>query len=114
MTFKTTFSFNNRKEESNKILTKYPNKIPVVCEKLNKSDPDITKHKFLIPLEVTLAYFSILIRKNHILQKNESIFLIIKGMIPHSSYCFSELYNLFKDDDGFLYINYSVESVFGA
>jgi GABA(A) receptor-associated protein len=114
MTFKERFSFDFRKEESIKIRNKYPNKIPVVCEKLYSSDPDINKIKYLLPVEVTLAYFIFLIRKNYILKQNEGIFLIINGFIPPSSYCFSKLYDLFSEDDGFLYINYSVESVFGG
>ena len=65
MTFKERFSFDFRKEESIKIRTKYPNKIPVVCEKLYSSDPDINKVKYLLPIEVTLAYFMFLIRKNY-------------------------------------------------
>jgi GABA(A) receptor-associated protein len=114
MTFKQKFSLDFRKEESKRIRMKYPDKIPVVCEKLNNTDPNISKIKYLIPLEVTLAYFIFLIRKNYILNQNEGIFLIINECIPPATYCFAQLYDLFSDDDGFLYINYSVESVFGA
>ena len=114
MTFKQKFSLDYRKEESKRIRMIYPNRIPVICEKLYNTDPNINKIKYLIPVEVTLAYFIFLIRKNYILSQNEGIFLIINGFIPPTSYCFSKLYDLFSDDDGFLYINYSVESVFGA
>ena len=114
MTFKQKFSFDFRKEESKRIRMKYPDKIPVVCEKLHSRDPNISKIKYLIPVEVTLAYFIFLIRKNYILNQNEGLFLIINGCIPPASYCFAQLYDLFSDDDGFLYINYSVENVFGT
>jgi GABA(A) receptor-associated protein len=114
MTFKQKYSLDYRKEESKRIRMIYPNRIPVICEKLYNTDPNINKIKYLIPVEVTLAYFIFLIRKNYILSQNEGIFLIINGFIPPTSYCFSKLYDLFSDDDGFLYINYSVESVFGA
>jgi GABA(A) receptor-associated protein len=114
MTFKQKYSLDYRKEESKRIRMIYPNRIPVICEKLYNTDPNINKIKYLIPVKVTLAYFIFLIRKNYILSQNEGIFLIINGFIPPTSYCFSKLYDLFSDDDGFLYINYSVESVFGA
>ena len=114
MTFKQKFSLDFRKEESRIIRMKYPDKIPVICEKLNDRDPNIIKIKYLIPVELTLAYFIYLIRKNYIFNKNEGIFLIINGYVPSVSYCFGKLYDLFKDEDGFLYINYSVENVFGA
>jgi GABA(A) receptor-associated protein len=114
MTFKEKFSFQSRKEESTKVMTKYPDKVPVICEKLNSYDPDINKIKFLIPIEVTLAYFMYLIKKRHILNKNEGIFILINGVIPPCSFCFYQLYELFKQEDGFLYINYSIENVFGS
>ena len=47
MTFKEQFSFQDRKEECTKVMTKYPGKVPVICEKLNSCDPDINKIKFL-------------------------------------------------------------------
>ena len=114
MTFKQKFSLDYRNEESKRIRMNYPNRIPVICEKLYNTDPKINKIKYLIPVEVTLAYFIFLIRKNYIINQNEGIFLTINGFIPPTSYCFGKLYDLFSDDDGFLYINYSVESVFGA
>ena len=52
MTFKQKFSFDFRKEESKRIRMKYPDKIPVVCEKLHSRDPNISKIKYLIPVEV--------------------------------------------------------------
>lgn len=114
MTFRQIYLFVNRKEESERIIAKYPDKIPVVCEKLYNSDPTISKIKYLIPFDVSLSYFIFLIRKQEALKKEHGIFIIVNGFIPPTTMSFIQLYNLFKDDDGFLYLNYSVESVFGS
>ena len=47
--FKTDFAFERREQESSKILTKYPNKIPVIVQRSErcKSIEDINKNKFL-------------------------------------------------------------------
>ena len=39
-----------RKEESSKIRDKFPDRIPVICEKAEKTDiPAINKNKYLVP-----------------------------------------------------------------
>jgi len=113
MTFKLKNPFQFRKDEAQRLLQKYPDKVPIICEKMYSSDPDIAKIKYLIHRHVKLAYFIHLIRKNHFINKNEAIFIIINGVIPSSSCYFDQLYEQFKDEDGLLYINYSIESVFG-
>ena len=46
MNYKSRFSFNERKKESELIMRKYPDKIPVICTPINA--PNITKNKYLI------------------------------------------------------------------
>ena len=114
MTFKDDFQFDLRKQESNRIMNKYPNRVPIICEKLYSSDPDIIKTKYLIPTDVNIGHFIFSLRQKNIIRKEEAIFIIINGFIPTSSLYLHQLYNLFKDDDGFLYMNYSIENVFGS
>ena len=50
----TPFLTDSRREESQKIRRKYPDRIPVVVEKVsNSSIPDIDKRKFLVPSDLT-------------------------------------------------------------
>jgi hypothetical protein len=37
-TFKSKNSLEDRKKESNRVLTNYPNKIPIICEKTKQSE----------------------------------------------------------------------------
>lgn len=48
--FKDEHPFDKRKAEAERIRQKYPDRIPVICEKAEKSDiPTIDKKKYLVP-----------------------------------------------------------------
>lgn len=111
MNYKSRFSFNERKRESELIMRKYPDKIPVICTPINA--PNITKNKYLVSVDVNIMYLLYIIRQNMKLSKEIALFFIINNTIPSSSEKMINIYNMHKDDDGFLYINYTTESVFG-
>ena len=107
-------TLDERKLESSKIHTKYPDRTPVILEKLRSSDiPDIDKYKFLIPKDLTLAEFIYVIRKRIKLKPEKAIFLFCNNTVPSSSALMSKIYDEYKNEDGFLYINYSSENTFG-
>ena len=114
-TFKSKNSLEDRKKESNRVLTNYPNKIPIICEKTKRSEkiPDIDKHKYLIPIDLTVGQFMFVIRKRMKLAPEMAIYIFIKGVVPPTSALISSLYNEYKDEDGFLYLEYSGENTFG-
>ena len=114
-TFKSKNSLEDRKKESNRVLTNYPNKIPIICEKSKQSEkiPDIDKHKYLIPIDLTVGQFMFVIRKRMKLAPEMAIYIFIKGVVPPTSALISSLYNEYKDEDGFLYLEYSGENTFG-
>jgi GABA(A) receptor-associated protein len=96
---------------------KYPERIPIICEKTNSpsnSVPDLDKSKYLVPCDLTLGQFMFVIRNRMKLPSENALFLFVKGSIPSSNTIISELYDSKKDEDGFLYINYSGENTFGA
>ena len=47
MEFKKTYSFKDRYNESQKIITKYPDRIPIICERSHKyfDLPNLDKKK---------------------------------------------------------------------
>ncbi len=115
--FKLKHSFQERLEESIRIIKKYPDKIPVICEKsiFNKNDniPIIDKFKYLVPNDLTIGQFLYVIRNKMKLQTEKAIFLYINGIIPSNTTTISKIYFTHKDQDGFLYMTYSGENVFG-
>lgn len=114
MTFKEELSFESRKLESEKIRKKYPSRIPIIVEKsercsLNKID----KEKYLVPRDLTMNQFIFTIRKRIKLKEHESIFVMVDSRLCPSNARFSEIYEDYIDDDGFLYVVYTSENTFG-
>ena len=69
-----------RKQESLKIREKYPDRVPIICEKDPKSKmKDIDKTKYLVPNDLTVSQFSFIIRKRLELDKSSALFLLVAG-----------------------------------
>lgn len=114
MKFKEEFTFNQRLAEASRVLTKYPDRIPIICERNYRSNvQDIDKKKYLVPGDLTCGQFVYVIRKRLCLRAEKAIFLFINGIIPSSNQNLASVYHEHKDLDGFLYITYSDENVFG-
>ncbi len=113
--FKKNHTFDQRKGEAKRIISKYPDRIPVIVEKLEKSQiPDIDKKKYLVPSDLTVGQFLYIIRKRIKLNPEQAIFIFVAdNVLPATSLIMSQLYREQKDDDGFLYILYSGEQVYG-
>lgn len=114
-TFKQEFPFDKRLEESCRILIKYPDRRPIICEKApNQKDlPNIDKKKYLVPYDLSMGQFIYVIRKRINLRPEEAIFLFVNNQIISGTSIIGQIYDYGKDPDGFLYIQYSKENVFG-
>uniref|UniRef100_A0A3P9NW78 Gamma-aminobutyric acid receptor-associated protein-like 2 n=1 Tax=Poecilia reticulata TaxID=8081 RepID=A0A3P9NW78_POERE len=100
--------------ESTKIRSKYPDRVPVIVEKVSGSQiVDIDKRKYLVPSDITVAQFMWIIRKRIQLPSEKAIFLFVDKTVPQSSITMGQLYDKEKDEDGFLYVAYSGENTFG-
>ena len=107
-------SSDKRKSEAERIRAKYPDRVPVICEKADRSDiPDIDKKKYLVPADLTVGQFHYVIRKRIKLAPEKALFLFCSNSIPPNASLMSTVYEEQKDEDGFLYIQYSGESTFG-
>jgi GABA(A) receptor-associated protein len=116
MSFKTEYSLQDRIQESTRIIQKYPERVPIICERssFTSSDcPNIDKNKYLVNKDLTVGQFIYVIRKRIKIPQEKALFLFINGFIPYSSQCLGDIYAFHKDEDGFLYITYSYENTFG-
>ncbi|XP_030586708.1 gamma-aminobutyric acid receptor-associated protein-like 2 [Archocentrus centrarchus] len=112
--FKEDHSLEHRCVESAKIRNKYPDRVPVIVEKVSGSQiVDIDKRKYLVPSDITVAQFMWIIRKRIQLPSEKAIFLFVDKTVPQSSLTMGQLYDKEKDEDGFLYVAYSGENTFG-
>jgi GABA(A) receptor-associated protein len=112
--YKSQNSIEKRKRESQHIRTKYPDRVPVICEKAPKSKmPNINKNKFLVPADLSLGQFVFVIRKRMNVRPEQNIFIFAENVLPPASLHMEALYTEYKDEDGFLYLKYDSENVFG-
>ena len=113
--FKNEYSFQKRYQESKRVLAKYPDRIPIICERSLKSRdcPLIDKKKYLVPRNLTIGQFLFVIRNRLKLHPETALFLFVNNTIPPTSSLIEQIYYKHKDDDDFLYLSYSQENIFG-
>ena len=112
--FKRDHAFADRLAESKRILSTYPDRIPVSCQKAPGCKiEDLDRHKYLVPMDLTVGQFLYVIRKRMKLDSEAALFLFIDNVLPAYSQLISTTYEQSKDSDGFLYINFSTENTFG-
>ncbi|WFD33350.1 hypothetical protein MCUN1_000163 [Malassezia cuniculi] len=113
--FKKEHSFEERRQEAERIRSKYPDRIPVICEKAPKTDvPTIDKNKFLVPSvrsqhadqDLSVGQFVYVVRKRIKLAPEKAIFIFVADILPATAAQMSTIYEQHKDADGFLYVKY--------
>ncbi|CAF3453093.1 unnamed protein product [Rotaria sp. Silwood1] len=110
-TFKQRKSFATRKEEVSGIRNKFPNKIPVIVERYHKEK----NLPILVPQELTMSQFVTIIRNRMQLNANQAFYLLVNNKsIASMSTSMAEIYRDDKDDDGFLYMTYASQEMFGG
>ncbi|KAL2483950.1 Autophagy-related protein [Forsythia ovata] len=113
--FKIEHPLERRQAESTRIREKYPDRIPVIVEKAERSDvPNIDKKKYLVPADLTVGQFVYVVRKRIKLSAEKAIFVFVENMLPPTGSLMSTIYEEYKDEDGFLYVTYSGENTFGS
>ncbi|KAG9510513.1 Microtubule-associated proteins 1A/1B light chain 3C, partial [Fragariocoptes setiger] len=114
--YKQRKSFEIRRDEVNDIRKKFPNKIPVVVERYQREInlPLLDKVKFLVPQELTMSNFTTIIRNRLQITSNRAFYFIINNKsMASTSKTMAEIYRDNKDEDGFLYMTYASQEMFG-
>lgn len=114
--YQETVDLVKRQEDCEKIKENYPDRLPIICEKdPNSPITQISKTKYLVPYDMTVAQFSFIIRRKLNLEKDSALFLLVLGKHALTgSQTMNEVYEKYKDkSDGFLYIAYANELIWG-
>ena len=140
--YKHEHSLEQRRFESERIRRRYPDRIPVIVQpSLSSSSSSLPSpslfrsfssssttsschevtltrlenEKFLVPSELSFGQFAYNIRRRLRLRAEHALFFYIGsyGKQPILSSAMEMLYNEHKDLDGFLYVCYADEKVFG-
>lgn len=87
----------------------------VIVERMENSDiPDIDKVKFLVPSDLAVSQFLLVIRRRIKVAPEVAIYVFVRDTLPPTAATMAQVYDEFKDDDGFLYVTYSGEKTFGC
>ena len=103
-----------RKLDSTNIMKKYPGRIPIICEIVGNNDMKLDKKKYLVPGDININQFTYIMRKKIKIDKSSSIYIFTENdKLPLVVNTIYEIYNTYKNEDGFLYLKISEENTFG-
>lgn len=103
-------------EESAAIRMRFPTKIPIIVERYSKETdlPQLEKRKFLVPQEFTMSQFVSIIRSRMKVGPTKALFFLVNNRsLVSLSKTLAEIYAEHRSEDGFLYIHYASQEVFG-
>lgn len=105
--FKEKTTFERRRMECIKVLSKNPSKLPLIIEPEEGSNvPIITKSKVLITNKVTVGQMLLVLKDKMGLGSNKNLIIKCNGSVVPSTRKLLEIYDECKEDDGFLYLKY--------
>jgi GABA(A) receptor-associated protein len=96
---------------SQKIISKYPQRVPIIVD--CKQEIILDKNKYIVPNDLTVAQFMYILKKRINVNEQKSIFLLCNNQLVICTESINSLFNRQKDYDGFLYIIISLENTFG-
>ena len=95
------------------MMTRYPDRIPILIEPRTKCTPPIDRHKYMTPRDLSFGQLIYVVRKRLRIGREQGLYLFIGNTLVPSASPVLQLYDKYRDDDGFLYVVYSLENTFG-
>lgn len=111
--FRKRLTLQQRTNEYARIKQKCPAYIPVICEKHRREDPDLDREKFLVPMDLTAVQLLFVLRKRMHLNRDQAVFLFVDNTLVTGSTTLQSIQSIRPSEDGFLYVQYSLENTFG-
>ena len=118
--FKKNTSYEERLQKSNKMLSLYPDRIPVIVEmatsslSYNNYIKSSHKIKYLVPYNINMGQFIQIIREKININPSMALFFFINKQVFPITSLMGDIYKNNADSDGFLYIEFCEESTFGT
>uniref|UniRef100_A0A1I7Y349 Autophagy-related protein n=1 Tax=Steinernema glaseri TaxID=37863 RepID=A0A1I7Y349_9BILA len=112
--FKKRYNLDKRRMLCEEMTMNCEDAYPLICERSSASNmPDLRRSRFVVKAQMTVGVFLRLIRSQLPLAEDETIFLFVENTLPQMTTTMGELHLKHADEDGFLYVNYQEESVYG-
>ena len=109
MTFQERVSFQKRLEESSKVLSVHPDRIPIILCYTDK-----THKKFLVPQNLECNQLLYVFRKYSKLSPEQAVFIFTENnKLLDFTHDVSYVYRKYKNKDNFLYLYMAFENAFG-
>ena len=106
--------FEKRLQESKQLAYKYYDRVPTIVKPGNARTPETENFKYLVPKTSTVGQFVDTIRRKTKMKSYQALFVFVNGVLPPTSSTMLDLHNQHHDEDGFLYVTYSLENTFGS
>lgn len=115
LSYKERLSFAERKDVSDKFLSKYSNRFPIIVEPVKNSGLSPLKNfKYAVEGDLSVCKFWTLVRKNIEISAEQAIFGYAGNeLISGSMKTIAQIYQQHADEDRHLYIYFTVENTFG-
>ena len=120
--YKDEVSLSTRISESDRILSKYIDKVPVIIDCDRELDAFVKKRKFLVPKDVSASYLISIIRSKGNFDSKKAIFIFCGNQLIQGQTMVGEIYDRYMenlintnkfDGDKYLYFYISCENAFG-
>lgn len=113
-TFENSNSLDNRKSKADKIIQKYPDKVPMIVRKSTNTQNTISdypyknlpKEKYAVNKHFTVKEFKDKLIKDLCLNQSNMLFLECNGKLLSDQQLVENIYDVNKDEDNFLKIYY--------
>jgi hypothetical protein len=114
LSFRDRYTYEKRLSESDRIISQYPDRTPVIIEvnPRHKSKIELSRDKYLVPKDFTVGALLSVIYKRNNMRPETALFLFTtqNQLIPTDLL----VIHLPKEKDGFRYIIICVEDTFGS
>lgn len=111
--FRQRLTEDQRRREFSRVSDKLHRFVPIIMERGGIDAPRIDKEKYLVPVDLTMAQLSFVVRKRLELRAGDALFLMVNKTLCLSTATAGSVYDAHRDTDGFLYVTYTMENTFG-
>lgn len=113
MSFKQQYPLSERTMEATNIRRRYPDRVPLIAEQNDSTNPQLSRKKFLIPESLTWGQTVYVVKKHCNIDSTKAIMLMVDDILPKSTRLIGDIYTEHKSDCGFLFTTLVAENTFG-